>query len=93
MKGYFRALCAACTERGQRNVSRYVAGASRRTICQCFKGGRNAIPRYNVFTDGYAVGVSPNDSVCVLDVAVVLGVFRTDYDIVCLKGVSNNDTT
>lgn len=39
----------------------------------------------DVRPNGHAVGVSPNDGVRVLDGPVILGIFRTDYDIVCLE--------
>lgn len=60
-------------------------GASERTVRQRFKGGPDAVLFDDVCPDGHAVSVSPNDGIRVLDGTVVIGVFRTDHNIMCLE--------
>lgn len=65
--------------------ARVSQGASERTVRQRLKGGPDAVLFDDVCPNGHAVGVSPNDGIRVPERAVVLGVFRTDYNIVCLE--------
>jgi hypothetical protein len=60
------------------------AGASERTIRQRFKGRPDAVLFDDVCPNGHAVSVSPNDGIRVLDGTVIVGVFWTDHNIVCL---------
>lgn len=66
-------------------VLRLQQEVSERTVCQRFKGGCDAILFDDVRPSGHTVGVSPNDGVRVLDCTMVLGIFRTDDNIVCLE--------
>lgn len=66
-------------------VSDSIKGLYGRTVRQRFKGGGDAVLFDDVRPNGDAVGVSPDDGVRVLDGAVILGVFWTDHNIVCLE--------
>lgn len=56
-----------------------------RTVFPRFKRGGDSILFDDMLPGWNAVGVSPDDSVRVLDHVVILGVFRTNHNIVSLK--------
>ena len=60
-------------------------GASKRTIRQCFKGRLDSVLFDDVCPNRHAVSVSPNDGIHVLDGTVIIRVFRTDHNVVCLE--------